>query len=373
MRVLFVGSHRADRQFSIVGFEQVLERELAGLCEFEVIRPGKESPLASVSKYARYVDKFVLFPRLLRERKKGCDIVHFCESGMALNLPNIKTKPSLVTMHDFMAIKSATDPNPVWQTGWRGKQFQRMILQAVRQAAGIACVSESTRQDMQSILYGYRGQERTIINSTYKNYKKISEQEALSRLGTNFVAKPGKFYFHIGGNKHYKNRLGVLQIYAEILKRNPGSDIDLVMAGSGKTPILSQAEIDLNLLGRIHWVKEPNDDQVEALYSLAMALIFPSKCEGFGLPIVEAQLCGCPVFATNKRPMTEVGANSAVYFDCNDPVDGATQVLAHTDNLDELRKLGFINCIRFDPKTMAQSYLDFYKELLEIGAKSPQS
>lgn len=364
MRVLFVGSHLSDKQYSIYGFEQALAAELQGRCEFRVVRPGHLHKAQDKSKWARYLDKYLVFPRILRRESSSYDIVHFCEKGMALNLPVVKGRPTLATIHDFMAVRSALGPDPEWRTGWKGRHLQRMILQSVRQATGVACVSDTTRQEMKTYLYGYKGQVETILNGSYKNYKRLEPHSAIQRLDPGLNITPRGYYMHIGGNKPYKNREGVLKIYKEILNLAPGSEHALVMCGSGKTDRLIEVERNLGLLGRVIWIKEPDDDVIEALYSLARALIFPSTNEGFGLPIVEAQSCGCPVFTTNRRPMTEIGGDAAVYFDCTDPLDGANQVLAHKENLAELSRKGLENAKRFDRKVMADKYLDFYEKLV---------
>ena len=61
------------------------------------------------------------------------------------------------------------------------------------------------------------------------------------------------------------------------------------------------------------------NEDLRALYSKATALLFPSLREGFGWPIIEAQACGCPVFTSDRVPMTEVGGDAAIYLDPTDP------------------------------------------------------
>lgn len=312
-----------------------------------------------------YLEKFVFFPRELRRAAKDADLVHFCEQGIALNLPHVRSKKTLVTIHDFLAIEAAKGMSPDWRVGWAGQRYQKLIVKAVMQSSGISCVSRMTRQSTDNHLYGYKGQIRTILNSTYKTFSRVPIEEAERRLANRPCLEPNGFYMHIGGNKPYKNRGGALDIYAHMLQKRPNLSQGLVMVGGARTQELEERERRLNLGPRIQWLTEPSDSEVEALYSLATGLIFPSFAEGFGLPIVEAQMCGCPVFTTNRAPMTEVGGNAAVYFDCLDTDEAAGQVLAHQDNTDRLRALGYENAQRFAPSVMATDYEQFYRDLVK--------
>ena len=364
MRILFVGSHRADKQFSILGFEHALERELGSRCPFETVYPGMGGQTKRMSKWARYAEKYIAFPRVLRSRAKDADIVHFCEKGSAINLPHVRDKVTLVTVHDFLAVQAAQGDFPGWTVGWSGRKFQRQIVRAVTGAKALACVSDTTRAAQRHFLPNFKGQVRTILNSMYKDFKRAGEKEIRDRLTGPYMPPFTNFFFHIGGNKPYKNRIGALNLFSQIKSNDPSLEWGLVMAGGPKTEELANFEQSAGLAGSVHWAVEPSDEQVEAYYSLAGALLFPSLAEGFGLPMIEAQSCGCPVFASNRGPMTEIGAGSAVYFDPTDPSDGASQVLAHMDNLGELTRLGYENVKRFAPKLMGDAYLDYYKDLM---------
>src|SRR5262245_40470357 len=107
MKVVFVGSHRRDGQFSIVGFEQALQRELGRVCDFQVVDPGMDYAGIEKSKWARYIEKYFVFPRDLRKAARDADLVHFCEKGAALNLRHVRDKSTLVTVHDYLAVQAA--------------------------------------------------------------------------------------------------------------------------------------------------------------------------------------------------------------------------------------------------------------------------
>jgi glycosyltransferase involved in cell wall biosynthesis len=117
--------------------------------------------------------------------------------------------------------------------------------------------------------------------------------------------------------------------------------------------------------GAVVELVRPTDSQVHALYSLAEALLFPSKVEGFGLPILEAQACGCPVFASDRAPLPEVGGNGAVYFDPDNPQSAATTILDAWSARPALIQRGEANVAVRTTNQMAETYAQVYRTILE--------
>ena len=96
-------------------------------------------------------------------------------------------------------------------------------------------------------------------------------------------------------------------------------------------------------------------------------MLFPSRFEGFGWPIIEAQACGCPVVCSDREPMREVSAGAALLCDPDSPdtFGHAILELASRPGLRaELVRLGYANLERFDRSVMISRYLAFYQEVL---------
>jgi glycosyltransferase involved in cell wall biosynthesis len=169
------------------------------------------------------------------------------------------------------------------------------------------------------------------------------------------------FFLHVGGNQWYKNRLGVLEIFAHLQHWISSSKTKLIMVGKPWTYEMRQF-VSLNgLSDNVTELTNITNEDLQALYSKATALLFPSLREGFGWPIVEAQACGCPVFTSNRVPMTEVGGNAAIYLDPTD-VAGAAAVIANSlDRIPQLRLAGLENAKRFSPATMISAYSSLYQ------------
>jgi glycosyltransferase involved in cell wall biosynthesis len=197
-------------------------------------------------------------------------------------------------------------------------------------------------------------------------------QEANAHLGRLGISGAQPFLFHIGGNQWYKNRLGVLHIFSCLLKRNPARDLKLVMAGKPWTQVMCRFVCDNGLELNIVRLTEVSNEELRALYSSAIALLFPSLQEGFGWPIVEAQACGCPVFTSNRAPMNDVGGNAAIYIDPEDAAGAAIIVAENLHSVSDLRPASMKNAARFSTSAMISGYLRLYESLLNENSPRHQ-
>jgi glycosyltransferase involved in cell wall biosynthesis len=129
---------------------------------------------------------------------------------------------------------------------------------------------------------------------------------------------PRPFLLYVGNRKKHKNFKVLLNAYQIWEKRK---DIDLVVVG----PNWDKGEISNldgdGLMNRVHIISHIDDEGLCKLYNQALAFIFPSQYEGFGLPILEAMACGCPIVASRIPSTLEVAGNCPIYFDAQS-VDG---------------------------------------------------
>lgn len=120
-----------------------------------------------------------------------------------------------------------------------------------------------------------------------------------------------------------------------------------------------ESDSRIRLLGRV------SDEQLISLYSGAAAFVYPSFYEGFGLPPLEAQACGCPVIAANAASLPEVCGDSALYcspHDVRDIADKIDQLIASPELAQSLREKGTRNITRYSWKTSATSLLQVIRE-----------
>lgn len=370
MKILLLANYLPDAQQSMQRFARLLQQGLSDAGhQVTTIRPqarvGALKPsVTGFGKWLGYIDKFVLFPWELKRQIQDADVVHICDHSNAFYVSHLANTPHVVTCNDLLGIRSALGEIPENPTGWTGKQLQKMILKGLNRAQRIACISEQTRQDLLRI--SSRSSDRTTtiymgLNYPYSPMKPEAARQILEQLGAN-CDRP--FILHVGGNQWYKNRPGVVSIFAHLVRELGRDEFSLFFVGK----VLGDKENALieryDLSDRVQKFINVSNEELRAFYSLATALLFPSLQEGFGWPIVEAQVCGCPVFTSNIAPMTEVGGNAAIYVDPKDSQGAAEIVAASLDSLDEYIPLGLDNAAKFQPASMIQSYVALYEKVI---------
>lgn len=367
MRVLLVGNYVNDRQESMQRFANLLQTGLSQAGhEVRLLIPapviGRLKPAADgVGKWLGYIDKFLIFPRELKVAAKWADIIHICDHSNAFYVKYFPSRPHTVTCHDLLAISSALQEVPEHQTSWTGRQLQQIILGGLKKARHVICVSEATRAELIRLAGLPESKVSMIYNGLNHSYTPSLENDGEISIGEFETSQP--FLLHVGGNQWYKNRLGTLKIFAHLQRIASEPEAKLIMVGKPWTREMREF-VSLNGL-RDHVVELTNitNAELRVLYSKALALVFPSLREGFGWPIIEAQACGCPVFTSDRIPMTEVGGNAAVYLDPNDPAGAAAVIANSMVRAPQLRQAGFENAKRFSPTIMIGSYSSLYQQL----------
>lgn len=337
--------------------------------EVSLLAPGVHlqrvgSPSGGVGKWLGYADKYVLFPPEMRRACRWADVVHVCDQGNAIYLHFLQDFRHLITCHDLLAMRAALGEIPGWTTGRAGRIYQRLISQGLERARFIVCDSEATYQDTRRLTGLAPDRLDWVTVSLLQPYRPMPAAEATAQLEA-MSLPPDRFFFHVGGNQPYKNRLMVLKIYKAFRLRTGGEGRKLVLAGrklsEEMTEFISREGLTDDVLER----NDVSEDQLRAMYSRAACLIFPSLYEGFGLPIIEAQASGCPVFTSNRAPMTEVGGAGAVYFDPTDPEGAAQAVAENLADRGRMIEAGYSNIPRFAPDLMLDKYTDIYRRIAD--------
>lgn len=371
MKVLLVGNYAADGQQSMQRFAELFVRELPkhGVAA-ELIRPEPRFNLTQsprgVGKYLGYLDKLLVFSRTLQKRAGAGDcVVHICDHSNAFYTRHLQEVPHLVTCHDLLAVRSALGEFPQNPTRWSGKRLQKMIVDGLGLARHIVCVSEATRADLLRVTMVPPDRTEVIYNGLNHQYSALPP-DAAQRILERYHLPP-RFVLHVGSDHWYKNRRGVLEIYADVRKLD-GSVPPLVLAGAPLSALQRDAVLACAIEKDVIAFPHPSNEELRALYSRADMLLFPSLIEGFGWPIIEAQACGCPVVTSNVAPMTEIAGDAATYIDPGDAMGAARRVVAmlqegHAGRFRRAER-SILNAARFSTDAMVEAYVRVYGRLL---------
>ncbi len=171
---------------------------------------------------------------------------------------------------------------------------------SLKNASAILTISESTRADVAE-MYGVPD-ERLFV-SPLANSLRISPDP------TRLRRRP--YLLFVGPRGHYKNFSLLLRTYSK--SDSLRHEFEVICVGGAK-PSTDERMRGINFVGNV------NDQELANLYSDAFALVYPSRFEGFGLPLLEAMFYGCPVVTTRGGSLPEVGGDAVIYVD-TDSVD----------------------------------------------------
>lgn len=337
------------------------------------------------AKWAGYVDQYIVFPARMR-RRIATDPAHtlyvFCDQALGPWVPMVAHRPHVVHCHDLLALKSALGHVPENPTSWTGRIYQRFIRAGFRRAQHFISVSQKSREDLHH--YGGVGPHTSevIYNGLNHPYCRQPADKAQTTLARAGIPESAAFLLHIGGGQWYKNSMGVLQLYSQYtLKRSAAGEPVLPLWMVSPQPSASlQCVIDaLPEKGSVRFFQKLDTEVIEALYSRASALIFPSLAEGFGWPIAEGLACGCPVITTGEAPMNEVGGAHAQYLPgypgpngAQDWAEAGAELLCSVldrspTERETAAQAGMEWARRFDPDAAIDSYLSVYDRVLRTS------
>jgi glycosyltransferase involved in cell wall biosynthesis len=374
MRILLIGNYAPDAQHSMLRFCDMLAVQLRTTGhEVQFVHPPVQlargmNTHRGLGKWLAYIDKYILFVPLLRALARQADVVHICDHAYSLYTHCLTRVPKVVTCHDLLSVRCARGEYADQKVRWTGRKYQSMILQGLERASFIACDSGATQADLFRLTKVAR--DRTAVLHIGYNFpfRPLSDDERRRRLERFGIGLDDRFMIHVGADVWYKNSRGLLAIFKRLLSFPETQDLRLVTVGNSRTA--RRLEHDPSLQERVMAFSNISGEDLRALYSGACALLFPSLCEGFGWPIIEAQACGCPVFASDRQPMTEVGGEGAVYFNPENYEQAANIIRGHLSYASEMRKLGCLNAKRFSTEKMVRAYVKLYSGAISLEAGS---
>lgn len=303
-----------------------------------------------------------------REVKKDTDIVHFPYfDPFFLTLPFQKRHKTVVTVHDLTPIIYQTH----FPAGIKGKFFWNIQKHNLLKADAIITDSIVSKRDIIDILkvdenkishiYLAAGEEFQRIENDTSSIKGIKEKYSL----------PEKFVLYVGDVTWNKNIPTLIRAIKEI-------NLTLVMVGKAvaETNIDSANAWNKDLVEVARMTKNdkrfiklgfvPTDDLV-GLYNAATVFVFPSIYEGFGLPVVEAMQCGCPVVLSKSGCLRELGGNAVYYVDPYDPdsiANGIGELYYSPELAKKYSDRGLEQARKFSWRKTAEETVKVYREVV---------
>lgn len=207
---------------------------------------------------------------------------------------------NLVLLHDMIPEIFGFDMS---QPEWLAKQ------RVIETGDAFICVSETTRNDLQRLYPQTRQRPIVVAHNGLAACFKPKDETDINHFRDRYRIEK-KFLLMVGNRKGYKNAIPFLKSLARLPE---ASKFTVVCVGGEQSPISEEtalkSHLDLRFIGQIE------DSDLAVAYSGAEALLSSSKYEGFGLPVLEAMACGCPVVAVHCDAIAEIGGDAVCCID----------------------------------------------------------
>jgi glycosyltransferase involved in cell wall biosynthesis len=261
----------------------------------------------------------------------------------------LKNKPFVLTVHDMIHEKF----KGMFFKEDKTIQYKKLLIE---KATKIIAVSENTKNDLINIL----NVKKEKIEVVYHGYSLLPKVEKIK------IVIPEDYMLFVGYRGGYKNFDALVESVAELLKKN--RNLFIICVGGGNFNSFENSKlVDMNIKKQVLQFNA-DDDTLAYLYKNAIALIFPSLYEGFGMPILEAFSCGCPVICSNSSSFPEVAGDAAKYFNPYDKVSIKCVIEKVVNSVDLRKRMiekGKKRLENFSWKQTAIKTKKVYEEVLE--------
>lgn len=306
--------------------------------------PKKENFKKVLADYPWYsLKEQIFFPFKIKREK--VDLMHFPH----FNVPVFYSAPFVVTIHDLILkhfpTRKASTLGPV-RYFIKNLGYNFVIKSALKRAGKIIAVSNYTKED----ILKYFKIDSDKIEVIYEGAPQKREEKK----------KQENYLLYVGNAYPHKNLERLILAFEQL----DYPDLKLVLVGQLdyfyqrlKTNINSQ---------RIIFTDYVSDEQLAELYQNALIYIFPSLCEGFGLPPLEAMSYGLPVVSSSASCLPEILGKAALYFDpenVNDILEKIKQILDNQSLKKELISAGYQRIKEYDWQKTARQTLEIYGSL----------
>jgi glycosyltransferase involved in cell wall biosynthesis len=263
------------------------------------------------------------------------DVLHY-----PLTVPSPGTQaPTVVTLHDTQHRDLPEFFGPA------RKSFRRIAYdRAARGAAAVVVTSEFVRGRAIELLDLAPSRVHVVPHAIDHSVFRIGDEELEP-----IILYPARPWPH-------KNHTRLFEAFASLRETRP--QLRLVLTGGGLDRLEPLPE-GVESLGSVP------AEQLASLYRRAACLVYPSLYEGFGLPVLEAMACGCPVAASNAGAIPEIAGDAAVLFDPTDVEAMAAAMLEADGRREELRERGLARAIGYTWDESARRHDDVYRAALD--------
>lgn len=265
---------------------------------------------------------------------------------------------SIVTIHDLIFMR-----HPEYYNKMDVKIYTRKFQQTLREADRIVAISECTRRDISELGEIDASRIDVIYQSCAPRFNEEPQARKMWQVRDKYEL-PDRYVLNVGSIEERKN----VMLAVKALHHLP-DDVSLVIVGR-QTPYSDEVHeyvLEHRMHGRVQMLHNVPDDDLPALYRMADCFVYPSRYEGFGIPIIEAISQGLPVVACTGSCLEEAGGPDSLYVGPDDPEAMAHAISRVLFGAPERQQRIDLSCQyirRFENSDAARHFADLYQEVL---------
>ena len=265
----------------------------------------------------------------------------------------LHNKPFVLTVYD-MIYELLPEYFPSSQ------QFSNWKLLLAKEAAKIIAISENTKKDLMELYKLPSDKIKVVYLANSLNAKKIQQNNIDEK-----IKLPERYLLYVGNRVLYKNFLFFIESIVPLLLQ----DKTLAVVCAGGKDFTRAEKLSFNkwdVEHKLHYFPA-NDEILTSLYKNALAFVFPSLYEGFGIPVLEAFACDCPVLISNTSSLPEIAGEACLSFDPTNKtsiLDAVNQVLSDKSLREELCKKGKDRVNSFSWERTAKETKRIYESII---------
>jgi len=242
---------------------------------------------------------------------RGADVWH----GPHYTMPHRGSTPTVVTVHDLTFFT-----HPEWHERRKVAFFTRAVRYASRRARVLVCVSETTARDLDRLVDDHAPVVVAPHGVDLDRFSRDASRDRDHLVGAGLPVDTAYLFF-VGTFEPRKGLDVLVAAFTELAGSHPGLELWLAGQPGWGAGALERALADHPARARIRRLGFVDDDLLAALLRGARAVVYPSRAEGFGLPVLEALACGAPVVTSTDTVMAEVAGGNATLARAGDPDD----------------------------------------------------
>lgn len=293
-------------------------------------------------------------------RQAGIDLLH----AMAFVGPLATSCPFVVTIYDLSFLHY-----PGAFRSWNRWYLSRFTALSARRARRVIAISENTKRDVVKML----GVPSEAVDVVYCGVDEIFHPLPAAEV-TSFRrerALPDHYILFLGTLEPRKNVQMLIRAYAQWRRSEPTIPQLVVAGGKGWYYDQIFAEVErLGLTGEVIFPGYVAQEELPLWYNAADLFVYPSRFEGFGLPVLEAMACGTPVVTTNAASLPEVAGGAALLVSPHDEMQliaAMRRALCDKTLREEMKTKGRTHAATFTWESTARRTAEVYKRALTPG------